>query len=398
MSSQLIADNFVSLAAFMGLIVMRFSLDESGNSGWINRRFRFVIFVLAVMLVSRVLHSLSGLNLFNIIKIIATSLIPLAMLILCEGLMRQHGPRFLKLWTLSGGIILVLLSPFLAYFSYTGFMTVLLAFMILSISAIGLWVVRREKSELSNHENQIVDRLLWSLLLIVPFTITDFRIGFLNSPVKLSGIAILLICWLSLSFNRIRVDRLKVIVSFLLFLLGSSIVTGVVSLMFGLDIIQSIQTGAILLSTALLIQVYIEARSSRIEDEKSNFLQYASGFEGHDNLQFLLGLQHNSLFADSLVLEESDLVDFDDHLRAYLQKKRVAGLPGKAEKISVSIREQVSWLLEKYSATHVLHVSDTPFRLLVVKLPVITTENDAELEFAVAQQIAILMSKVEAAK
>ena len=397
MSAQLIADSYVSLAAVIGLLILRSNLEPTGKPNWINNRYRFVILVLVWMLVSRVLYWLSGWEFFSLVNFVSASLIPLSMLLLCEGLMRRHAHKFFKAWTVLGALALILLVPFEAILPTATLAKTLAVFQLGSFLGIGGWVVFRERNELSIQENTIIDRLAWSLVFIIAFAATDFRLGYFELPVRMSGVAILTLCWLSLSLNRIREDHMRTISSLVLFFVGSAIAALTVAMIAGLDTVQTVQVGVIILCSGLVLQVYGEARSLDEEDQLNSILRYIAEFDGNNSVQFLRGLQNHPVVSGALILNEPDLDDFDDGLLQYLKQRRTISIHSVSDPLSADLREQFTWLFEKYSATHAVHISDDPKRLLVVNMPSVTNETSKELELLLVQRFASLMAKMEAA-
>lgn len=397
MPPELIADSFVSTAAVIGLLLLRSTLHTSDRSQWIKGRFSFAISVLIWMLAARVLFWLTDFKLFEIANLIAAALIPLAMLVLCEGLMRRHAHRVLKIGAVGGATAFAVIWPFELLFDAQLVSLTLLGFQLIFFVAIGFWVVMRDRSDLSMAENRIIDRLALSLLVIIPFAIADFRTDFFSSPVRLSGAAILFLCWLSLSLDRVRVSHLQTVYSCGLVLVGTGIAAVTISWLAELAPTQSVQAGAIILCSALVFQVYGEARFLRREDDRCNLLNYVAQADTDDSSGFLQGLQNHPLVSGALVLKESDLGDFDAAMRAHLRDTKIVTAMEGQDQVNAEISEQINWLLEKYGATHAFFVSDEPFRLVVINMPSLADTPGADLELAVVQRVAELMSKLKAA-
>lgn len=394
MPATLVADSFVSVAAIAGLLILYFSMRKAERAEWINRRFGFVIQVLICLMATRVLYWVTDLSLFRILNMASAGLVPLSMLLLSEGLTRRHAPLVFKIFATAGSVVFVLGAPFEALYLNSSIMIGLLVFQVISIIAIGAWVVIRDRSELEAGENRIIDRLSWALLLIIPFAISDFRIGILDFPVRLSGVAILFLCWLSLSLNRVRVHHIQIVYSMLLFVVGSGVAIATIGIIAGLDWPQMVQSGAIILSTGLLLQVRAEAKAHVEDDERSSLMQYMARHEGADVKLFLQGLQEHRLVAHPLLLEEGDLGDFDASLRDHLRRTKIVTASRSMKGADGSVAEQVGWLLGKYNATHAIFAGDAPFRLVVLNLPSLTGEPDTDVELSVVQRLLELMSRV----
>ncbi len=57
--------------------------------------------------------------------------------------------------------------------------------------------------------------------------------------------------------------------------------------------------------------------------------------------------------------------------------------------------EQLSWLFEKYKATHAILISEQPLKILVLDLPSFAEAPETEKELKIAQRVALLMSSKE---
>ena len=148
LTAQILADSFVSLAAFLGLCVFISLIAANKGANPLARRTMFGMSVLALLMASRVLFWTTDFGFFKFLTMAAAGFIPLAALLLTEGLLRRHAPPFLKILT-SGG-------------------AALFAFQFTSLLAIGWIVARRDKSQLSASENRAVERMAMSLLVILP--------------------------------------------------------------------------------------------------------------------------------------------------------------------------------------------------------------------------------------
>ncbi|MEM8793967.1 MAG: hypothetical protein AAGE61_00260 [Pseudomonadota bacterium] len=396
MGATLVADSFVSIAAIAGLLILRLSIKRSSRMPWIAQRYSFAISVLVAMLASRVFFWTTGYAHFVVINVIAAALIPLAMLILCEGLMRRHAHHLLKIGIVAGVAVFILFAPFAPLFDGPIPWQGLLAFQIVSIILIGVWVIGRDRSDLTTAENRIIDRLAWSLLLIIPFAITDFRSALIDSPARLSGVAILFLCWLSLSVDRLRTNTFHILGNFALIAVSVCVAVSAISFLADLSFTQSVQAAAIILCTGLLLQVFTEARSLQREGERATLLSYIANSSPQSHIEFLTGLQDHPLVSGALILEEADLDDFGAGLKTHLKTKRILRAGDRTDLKEELLDEELAWLFERYGATHAMLASEDPLRIVLLSLPSIANAPGAELELAVVQRLSHIMSKAEA--
>lgn len=395
MTETIIADSYVTLAALAGLFKLRSNLKSSNIISAQNARFIFAINIIILMLVCRVLVWTTQIKFFDSILLTAASFIPLAMLVLCEGLMRRHAHMFLKLSTTAGIFVFTSLAFFTNKSNDTNIIFALLIFQIAMLSAIGLWVLTRDRQKLSTAENQNINSLAWSLLLILPLAITDFRTEWINSPVRVGGIAILFLCWLVLSTDRMRSNQFSIMISFAMIILGVCLASFSINLITGINAVQTLQASAIMLSTALLLQVYAQARSLKRKETHKSLIPYIVNFDKDDHEEFIHGLQNQQFFSDAVILGVNDLSDFDHHFFKFLLDKKFIKSGDISEQSNNKYDEQLSWLFEKYRATHAILISEQPLRILILDLPSFAETPETEKELKIVQRIALLMSPKE---
>lgn len=396
MNADLIADTFVSLCAVGGLFILRRMLSAPGARGPINDRFVFGIDVVLAMMVARVMHWLTDDRIFATAVVIAAGLIPLATLLLCEGLLQRHAPRFLK-WIAAGGAVVFFV---LAFFNpeNVGILQAggLLTLQVFMFVAAGYLVVTRDRSSLTSAENKTVDRIGLSLLLILPFLATDFRSELIDSPVRMAGIAVLFLCWLAISLRRSELIHRDVSGAFGMLIVLPIVAGLVIAWMAGLGMRETIQVVAIVVSAAIFSSLAVESRNLRRDQERSSLLQYIAG--SNDDLEtFLSGLQGNAAVADAMILRREDLADFDDTFFDALRRSPVRALPDLRHQDVSEADEQLRWFSEKYAATHLLLASEEPLTVVALNIPSLSQSPATQSELRIIQRMASLLSDKAAA-
>lgn len=104
-AATLLVQLFLSSAALLGLFVLRGVLIARDPWDPINRRFIFGVQVTMLLFIGRILMITTGIEAFRILVLLAAGLIPLAVLLLTEGLLRRHAPPLIKLFVAGGAVI-----------------------------------------------------------------------------------------------------------------------------------------------------------------------------------------------------------------------------------------------------------------------------------------------------
>ena len=393
MPVDLIADTFVSISAVVGLLILRAMLKTSARTP-VTVRFLFGIDVVAVLMFTRVLFWLTGNWIFATAVVIAAGLIPLATLLLCEGLLQRHAPRLLK-WVAAGGALAFLVLAFVDPQSL-GVAIGLVVLQTFVFFSAGYLVLTRDRDSLSAAENGAVERIGLSLLLILPFAITDYRSELIDTPVRLSGIAVLFLCWLSVSLRRGGFNHREVQSSFLILLCVPIVAGLVIAGLAEFDVRTAFQVTAIIVSAAVLSSLAIEARALRRERERASLLRYVAG-STDDPETFLSGLQSQAAVADAVILKGDELHDFDESFRDALRRHPVRRLSDLGQSDFGAGDEQLRWFFEKYAATHVLLAADDPFTVVALNIPTLSQSPSTEAELQIVQRMAHLLSARAAA-
>ncbi|WEZ86009.1 hypothetical protein P6U16_24030 (plasmid) [Rhizobium sp. 32-5/1] len=329
--NQIIADSIVSLSAFVGLVFFILVLRGRDRGDPLYSRFRFGLSVVAVVMLARVFSWLYDSSLAVYITVAAAGTVPLAALLITEGLMRRHAPFPLKVFV-SGGAALFFVVALLPSMLVGNIPYILLfLFQLLTFIAIGVLVATRDKSTLSAAENKTIERIGLSLLIIVPTIVTDFRFEGFDVPVRLAGIAILAMCWLGIGVGRPHVTHRDTLTSFAVLVVAAGASGWALAVIADQGLAGTVQAIAITLSVLLVAMICNDSMSLRAEDRRASLLKYLAQGDTGSAARFLSGLRDHLLVDGALIVEGRELEDFDDMgLREILAGTRCCRLPMSA--------------------------------------------------------------------
>lgn len=393
MIAPTVADTFISLAAFLGLVVLIRAIRTFDAGSPLTRRFLFGLKVLAALMIGRVLAWWTGLFLFEAATIIAAGLVPLATVLVAEGLMRRHAPRLTK-WIAAGGAAAFAVLAFLpASLADPWRLVGLFLYQLVTFALAGHMAVTRDRKSLSRAENQAVDRIALSLLLILPLLVTDFRSAYVDLPVRLGGLAILFLCWLLISLGQRAVGHRDTVVSFVILTAVALIAALAIGIENDLDAAALARTASVVTAAALLGVIWKDGIGLRTEQRRQSLIRHLAEDRIDDTLGFLKELQNHPLVEGALLLEEAELADLDLAGLKELTAARPLLRATETSGLSEADAEQLAWLTEKYEATHVMLVSRKPFRLIALNMPSVSATPGVEAELKVVQRMALLISE-----
>ena len=387
-----LTDLFLSLAALAGLAVLHGVIAARGRSDPLNRRFLIGLKVTMLLFAGRALSALTGLPVFHLLVLVAAALIPLAVLILTEGLLRRHAPPWIKAVVGVGTVVFVLGAFVPAALADPLRMYALLGFQMLGLLAAGWLVVMRVKASLSAQENRAVERLGLSLILLIPLAAADFLMIQLGLPIQISALAVLFLCWLAISLGREEVRHGSALGGFLAVVVAAAAATTLLAVIGAMDKDAVILTGAIVTAALLLAVIVNDASGLRSEEQSLSLLRHLA--EGEDDpLAFLRGLQAHPLVEGAALIDAAELADLDQSVLARIVARR--GVLRRADPpLPVDEEaEHVAHLFERFAATHILCVARVPLTLVALAMPAIAASPRAEMELRAVQRMARLMAE-----
>lgn len=393
--SLLIPDTVVSLAAIVGLLVVIRRIRAFGTRNDLARSFASTLSVVALFLTLRILHWNTTFEFFRFATYATAALIPLMVLLLTENLLRRHAPKWAKIFVSAGALLLAIASIWSEATGGNVFTYALLGFQVTGFVIVGGMVVARDHGSLTDTENRMIVRVGLSLLVIFPFLLSDYRTAVASLPVRLSGLAILITCWLALSLARPKLAHGLYLAVLALYVATAAGAAVFMSLQFGFGWRECIQAGAIVLALILVAAIVRDDLHLREEAAQNAIISEVGRPEITSLAAYLDDLARRNVLDGVLILGEADLVEFDRPAIVGNFRGRstisLADLPARAGDDGLS-ESQLRALLERYAATHLFEVSRNPLRIAVVRQPGFGA-SDADRDLSAAFGVARLVSE-----
>ncbi len=365
-----------------------------GERSPLERRARLLVGALATLLFVRGFSWLSpDSRTLTFLTFVPVAMLPLAMTVFAEGLLRRHVPVWMKMFaaTTAGIAFVANLGRFFVHAErWLAVISLLtLAVLLASMSALGALLVRRDRASLSKSENALVRVCIIVTAVALPLVATDFRLDLGTPPVRLGTLGILLFCYTLLRRpeENVRVGRWLADVSRLIaraLLFGGLVAIAISST--GMETILPI----LVLGVALILAFAVFDRLRDIErtTPQTMLLRWLARERPATWQQFGRELRALPLTADAEMLDGHALDQYDSaslvlafdahvvhslaHLRALRDSNRSAARAA----------DELSDLLERHGATHVGMLAASPLRLLVATAPELAGMRDVELALA----------------
>jgi hypothetical protein len=385
---KLIADVLVNLFGALGTLVVAHNLRRSDPHGPVTSRAICALDLVAALFLMRCLawSTESGV-LMALVDILAATT-PLAGLLVAEGLLRRHAPRWVKLAILCGTLMVALFST-LPKLSPTVASVVELLVVAGGFGAVGVLLWTRDQASLTEAENSSIRRVVIAMAFLVPLIATDFRSLWPDTPLRFGAVGALLV--LFFAFGPGRATNGERILSLIMFTaIAGLFAFGYLSTGHGDASGQAVRAISVGLSGLIFAALFSEALGARSERRKPADPLLAA----YTREQFMAALKEHRLIGGALILAGDEIAPLRygafDSLIAERPILKRADVPWGRSVRDDGV-ERATSLFMTYDATHVMRLSQHPMRLAIFSLPQISSDIRAESEIAAAQRIGELI-------
>ena len=394
-SANVLTDLYLSIAALIGVFCLIQSLQTKDPYDPVNRRFLFGLKVTFMLFCGRALVVITGGEDFRFVILLAAGLLPLAVALLTEGLLRRHAPPFVKAVLGIGAAILAVLAFVSPALIDPTRLWAILAFQLFGLGASGWMVVTRDKTSLSASENLMVGRLGLSLILLIPMVAADFMMVYIRLPVQISALGVLVLCWLAIGLGRPQTGHGGPLVSLAVLIVAAVCAGSLVGIMTEAGRGGSVIAVIVVLAAMLVVAILNDARSLRIEEQSESLLRHMADGTQTNARAFLRELQSHPLVEGAIMVEAAQLSDLD--VGTLDQIFLAAPVLAKSEPPAVGEKAQdhIGHLFERFAATHILQVSAAPRLLVALAMPAISASPHSALELQAVQRMAALIARTE---
>jgi len=392
-AATILTQLFLSCAALIGLFILQTVLTRLDAEDPIILRFLFGVRVTMALFAGRALMIVTGIEAFRILILFAAAVIPLAVLILTEGLLRRHAPPLVKLVIGGGAVLFAISSLWYSQSIDPARLFGLLGFQILGFLLSGWMIITRDKGSLSISENAMVVRLGLSLILFIPLAAGDFLLLYIGLPIQFSALGVLILCWLAIGLGRAHLGHRATLIN-LAVMVGAACGVGAMIAMFAqLGTDGFLLTIAAIMTTLFVVAILTDARSLRLEEQSLGLLRQLATAPTDDPMAFLRDLQDHPLVEGAVVVSEESLRGLQEDVLDQIFTAAPVLRRSDPPLLGPVADDHIAYLFERYSATHVMLAMPQPRLLVALAMPSLSAVPSAELELQVVQRMVALMAK-----
>jgi hypothetical protein len=394
MSPGVIADSIVNLCGAIGLSVAMVTLYRRDPRSPLTRRLLVALGVTAVLFFVRGVAWWGGSAWLDRLSLLPAALVPLGALIVTEGILRRHAPRPVKIVFVLGGAVLGLAGAVGPEQFATFYSLWLSMFQLAGFATCGLLLGLRDRSTLLASENRGIGRLAVGALVVIPFIVTDFKVLAPDFPVRLGALGALLVVTAVLIAGGGTETRRQALLMAALRLCSSALLGAAAACVSrDVDMAQIVRFCAIAISGVLTIGLMVDALRAHFDSQVPGVLNSVAASPARTREQLIAELARHPIFESARRCRENELVAYDPPLlRDFLSTRRVLRRSEAPWGLTMSdpAVERAASLMAANSATHLIIISHDPVDLIVLAVPVISTDPATETALALVRRLLAL--------
>ncbi len=323
------------------------------------------------------------------------SLLPLAILLYTEQLLRRHAPVWLKRGIAYGALSLLFLGLITPSGGRAYLGLALLAYQLCAIAAIVWLVWQRDRAQLHADENTLLERLKWVGIAALPLLASDFRndLGLLD--VRAGSLAFLLFIYAFIRQPSLVDNKGALLRDTLIMTLKSAVLSLAFMVVLGQFHLAAFQQLlALSITVVLSITLLEQLKQRRSHSQEQAFTQWLKTVSTNTIDSFVEALHRCPNLADAWIPEPHELERYDalklaQWLKTYggpIAMKDVEQLIPKTEE--PYLLEALQELLTTQQASHICLLSTEPAQFLLTSHTQASESGSSPLQLQVIHRLA----------
>lgn len=392
MLTRLAAQELVDGLAAVSLGAAALAVARQGPASPQRARLGFAFGGLCLFFAARAGFEALDWRALRLLSLVVVCVLPLAALVLAEGVLRRHAPRALKALVTAGGlaVALVLLAAggesAISRWALGGYV-------VLSLASVTLLLAARDRASLSRQENAGVDALLAAGALLTAASVTDFLAA---APLGLSGVGAASVA-LVVAANPSSAREARAVLAGLVAMgVAAALLALAFAGPFGLaSADEQVRFGAGIVALLLAASVVPRTRGRGPGGAAADFARGLAAADTGSLERFLGALADQPLLAGLRIAEGGQLVEYDAKGLGQAMQARAVWTPATLADAAMPerARDELGDLMARTEATHALALSRAPLRIALLTLPGVGPTDQAEASLALFQRLAAVAAQ-----
>jgi len=387
MLSRDAAQALVDALATVALAASAARLARRGVHSALEARLALLLATLAAFYGTRAAFGATQSRALEVASLVAACAVPLGVLVLAEGVLRRHAPRWLKLLVTAGAVI-VAAALVIDGGRPPASGWILAAYELPSLAAITLLLLLRDRASLSAPENASVGALVGAGVLVTAFSATDFLVA---TPLGVSGLAAAGVTFLLNRDPSGPREGRAVLAQLGLLAIAAGLAAFALAMAIGLAGVECWRLGAVLLGLLLAADGALGPRRMTGRGPSSRFTEALARADLSSLDRFLEALADQPRLAGLRLAEAALLAEYDAEglgraLAAgpvWTRARLAAGEPAADR-----AHEELADLMARTEATHAILITAAPLRIALLTLPQVGLAEATDADLALFARLA----------
>jgi len=400
-----LAEALVSWLSLYGVATAFWTYWRQTSRTRLERCIMLLLECLAALLLVRGFFWITGWPVFGILTYAAGGLIPLAIMLYVESLLRRHFPLPVKLFVLAGTLffeVLALAGRLHADSLWLPAFTFYVLALQLVLTGV---IVFRDRADLAPIEDRSVGAIAVAVVLIVPLVATDLVSDLGLHMVRVGSVGFLIFVHAVVVASEPR-SNARTMFSQILAVIALATLLGAVEayVISDVRVATVARAGSLFACIMLLVMIHSRVHLRAQHARGPGLVRSIAGADTRTTESFLRVLERLPMVAGYRLLREPELGAYDfwsfpgvfrargGHVLVRRQMRRVhQSRAGDAAYHA----EQLEDLMEREGMTHAVLIRESPLTLLLVLIPAAGLEQSAIAQLGLVRTVAEVIERSE---
>ena len=391
----LLSEGINNLIAAIGLGAYLMQICRNRTRSLLESRLSIFLSSLTLIYILRAFHySLGAGPLLKSFVLFASAMLPFALVLFIEGLLRRHFHILIKLFSLAGSLALGIWALTLTAGSW--YFAVLASFQVIVLAIVVYTCLNRDQSTLSESENRYINGIGVAAMIAVPLLVSDFRAVFAWGIPRMGALGGLVFAYSLIKLSEKR--RKRDITKELVYIMGVDLVGAAIFCLIWKDFESFMIAYSVILTLhffILLIKQLVLQEQSKMQDWVFGLVESIQTKNVQEIADFH-GLLLERMGTQSILpITEENLNGFNIvALKTLFNDQDVLELPSLKKEASQSLAaQQMVYLLESHQMNQVHMIGKDPFYLILVNAPAIGKAGDYQNEMQILKSFLALIQR-----
>ena len=358
----------------------------------------FLLECLGVLLLVRGFYWIWGLAFLGRLTYVVAAVIPLAILLYVEALLRRHFPLWAKGFVLVGTLFFVTLALIGDLHAHPLWLPVFTAYMFAMQLLLSGAIVFRDRTDFAPVEDRSVGAIAVAVVLIAPFIATDLASDLGLRMVRVGSVGILIFVHAIVVASEPRSNARTMFSAILAVIASAALLGALQAYVIGDTRPATVaRSAAMFACITLLVMIHTRVRAYGQIARGPGLVRSIAAADTSTTESFLRVLERLPMVAGYRIMRAAELRAYDCHsfpgvFRAreenVITRNQLRRTPHGRAGDAAYHAEQLEDLLEREGMTHVVLIRESPLVLLLVLIPAAGMEQAASAQLGLIRTIA----------